>query len=163
MDFARRQLNRRVEIVRRGLSAQFRLGNIPNRSVRARAVDAENFAPVVVETDDAKLGIGRFGFKHARKTGCKPCPPCRFGNAIGPIDTACHARANQSVQRSGVSITGDIATYSGDVGFQVSCDQPRMRLHTIKDAWNDRLFKAAMAQPSDRGYRERNQQDHRDG
>jgi hypothetical protein len=38
-----------------------------------------------------------------------------------------------------------------------------MRLDAIEHARQQRLLQVAMAQPSDRGYRERNQQDHRDG
>ena len=72
-------------------------------------------------------------------------------------------RAHQPLQRRGGAKPGDIATSPRDVGFEVGGDQPRMGFDAIEDARQQRLLHAAIAQPSDRGDRDRNQQDHRDG
>ena len=52
---------------------------------------------------------------------------------------------------------------AANVGVQFGRDEPGVRLDAIEHARQQRLFQVAMAQPSDRGYRERNQQDHCDG
>ena len=57
----------------------------------------------------------------------------------------------------------NVAGAAANVGIQFGGDEPGMRLDAIEHARQQRLFQVAIAQPSDRGYRERNQQDHRDG
>ena len=71
--------------------------------------------------------------------------------------------AHQPLQRRGGAIAGDIAASPRDIGFEVGGDQPRMGFDAIEDARQQRLLYAAIAQPPDRGDRNRNQQDHRDG
>ncbi len=107
----RPQLDRFLEVGRaRPFAAVLRLGNEPDRSVRARAVDPDDFAAAVFDADDAELRIGGFGFEFGCNTACDPFPPCRFGDAVDGIDPAGQMRAYQSVQRGRGSKAGDVAT-----------------------------------------------------
>jgi hypothetical protein len=114
-------------------SLQFCLGNAANRSVRAAAVDAEDFAPAIIEADNAKLRKSGFGLKFSRKTRCDPFMQCFFGDAVDGIDAPRQTRADQRVQRGCGSKADDIAVSPGDVGFEIRRDQPGLRLDAIED------------------------------
>jgi hypothetical protein len=133
-----------------------------NRSAGSGAVGTDDFAPAVLDSDDAKLRISRFGVKFSGKTSRDALMPGLFGDAVNGIDTACQVRADQAVQRGCGFISRDIAAGPGRVGFEIGYEEPRMRLDAIEDARQKRLFQTAIAQPSDRGYRDRDQHDHRD-
>ena len=57
----------------------------------------------------------------------------------------------------------DISGRAGRIVFEVGRDLPRMRLDAVAGALQERLFQVAIAQPSDRGNRDRDQRNHRDG
>ena len=58
---------------------------------------------------------------------------------------------------------GNVAGPAANVRIQFGGDESGMCLDAIEHARQQRLFQVAMTQPSDRGYRERDQQDHRNG
>ena len=82
---------------------------------------------------------------------------------IDRIDPAIETRAHQSGDRRQALKGCNVAASAADVGFQFGSDEPRMRLDAIEHARQQRLFQVAIAQPSDRGNRDRDQHDHRDG
>ena len=87
IDLVGGQLDGFLEIRPVALSLQFRVGHDPNRAVRARAVDAEDFASAVFDPDDAELRIGRLGFEIGDQIGsASRSRQCRFGEVVDRID-----------------------------------------------------------------------------
>jgi hypothetical protein len=125
-------------------------------------VDAQDFAPAILDADDAKLHVGGLGLELGDQTLCHPIMPGLFGKAIDRIDSAGTVRADQSVQRGRGSEARDIAARAADVGLQVGGEKRCMRLYPIQHARQDRTFEVAIAQPPDRKYRDRHQHDHGD-
>ena len=73
------------------------------------------------------------------------------------------AGADQSVQRRCGTKARDISGCARRVVFEISRELPRMSLDAVAGALQERLFQVAIAQPSDRGNRDRDQRNHRDG
>ena len=142
---------------------QSRFGNDPDRSVRSHAVDADNLAPIIIEADDAKHRISGLDFKFGREAARYAVAPRLFGDAVDRIDAPRFVCADQSVQRHRGTKACDISAGAGRVVFKLGRDLPRVRLDAVARALQQRLFQVAIAQPSDRGYRDRDQRNHRDG
>ena len=99
----------------------------------------------------------------AASRASQPLAPERLRGLIGRIDAAIEAGAHQAADRRQAVKGGNVAGPAANMRVQFGGDEPGMGLDAIEHAGQQRLFQIAMAQPSDRGYRERNQQDHRDG
>ena len=151
------------EIVSVASLLQSLFGNDPNRVVRSHAVDADNLTAVVIKADDPKHRIGGLGFEFRCKAGRYPVAPRLFGDAIDRVDAASLSGADQSLQRRRRTKARDISGRAGCVIFEVGRHLPRMRLDAVAGAQQQRLFQAAIAQPADRGNRDRDQRNHRDG
>ena len=82
---------------------------------------------------------------------------------VDRIESAVEMRQHHPVRRGMGRECRDIRSGAADVGLEVGGDQSRMGLDAIEDAGQQRLLQTAGAQPADRGYRDRNQQDHGDG
>ncbi len=163
MDFARAQLDGVLEVSLVGLSLQLRFGHDPNRSVRSRAIDPDDFAPVIFDSEDTELRIGRLGVEFSRQPFCDSLVPCLLGDAIDGINAARQMPTDQPIQCSRISKAGNVGRRVAHVGLKIGGDQPRMRLGAIEDTRRNHLLQAAIAQPSDSGHRDRNQRNHRDG
>ena len=119
-----RQLDRVGEIGLITHAPQFRLRREPDCSTGTQAVHLDDFASAVVDTDDTKLRIGRFGIKLGGKTGCHPLPPRALGDLIDAVIAPGQMGAHQPLQRRGGAKAGDIAASPRDIGFEISGDQP---------------------------------------
>ena len=163
VDLVRGQLDGFLEVRIVALALQFRVGHDSNRTVRARAVDTEEFASPVFDPDEAELRISRLGAEIGDDAREQTLAPDLFGEVVDRIDPAVETGEHHSVHRRMIRECRDIGTRAGHVRLQVRGEQPRMRLDAVEHARQQRLFQVAIAQPSDRGDRGRNQQDHRDG
>ena len=128
-----------------------------------RTIDANDFASAILDADDAELRVSRLGFEFGQQALRELVVPGLFGEAIDRIDAAGETRPDQPVQCGRGPKACDVAARAAHMGLQIGGDEPRMRLDAVEDARQQRLLDAAIAQPSDRGDRDRNQQDHRDG
>ena len=163
VDLSGTEPDRFLEVVAIASLLQFLFGDDPNRVVRSRAVDADQLAAVVVEADDPKHRIAGLGFEFGQQARRDPVAPGLFGDAVDRIDAARLAGADQSVQRHRRTKARNVAGRAGRVVFEIGRDLPRMRLDAVAGALQQRLFQVAIAQPSDRGNRDRDQRNHRDG
>ena len=156
-------VERAAEIGPVALSLQLSIGNQPDRTIRSGMVDTEDFAAAIRDADDAKLRIGGLGLQFGQQPLRHPPLPSLFGQAVNGIDAAGKTCADQPVQCRRRSEAGDVAARAADIGLQIESDEPRMRLGPVEDARQDRLLQAAIVQPADRGNRDRDQRNHRDG
>jgi len=85
----------------------------------------------------------------------QPFAPEGLGGAVGRVDPAIETRPHQSGDRRQPMEGGNVAAPVADLGVQLAGGQPRMGLDPIEHAWQEGLFQAPIAQPSDRGYRNR--------
>lgn len=125
-------------------------------------VDPQDFAPAILDANDAKLRVGGLGLELGHQTLCHPIVPGIFGKVVDRIDAASKVRADHSVQRGCGSEARDIAAGAANVGLQVGGEKRCMRLYPIQHARQDRSFEVAIAQPADRKHRDRHQHDHGD-
>ena len=141
---------------------QLAFGNDAHGAVRSGAVDANNL-PMAVLHPYQPQRMDRPERHLGGQPTSQPLAPERLRNLIGRIDSAVEACTHHATDRlqtlKGRNFAGAVAS----VGFQFGGDKPGMRLDAIEDARQQGLFQVAIAQPSDGGYRERNQQDHRGG
>ena len=163
VDLPALQADRIAEIASVASLLQLGFGNDPNRLVWSRAVDADNLAPAVINADEPKQRVSGLGFQFCREAVGKAIAPRLFGEAIHGIDASGATGADQTLHRCRSMKTRDIPDRARRIVFEVRCDLPRMRLDAVAGAQQQRLFQVAIAQPADRGYRDRDQQDHRDG
>ena len=99
IDLSGSQPDRFLEIAAIASLLQALFGNDPNGIVWPRAVDADQFAAVVIKSDEANQRVGRLGFKFRCEAACQPVAPGFFGDAVDRIGAARLARADQSSQR----------------------------------------------------------------
>ena len=163
IDLSGGETDRILEIGSIAALLQSLFGNDPNRVVWSHAVDADNFAPVIIKADDAKHRVAGLGFQFRREAARDPVAPGLFGHAIDGIDTSRPAGADQAAQRHRRTEARDISGRAGRIIFEVGRDLPRMRLDAVAGAQQQCLLQVAIAQPADRGYRDGDQQDHRNG
>ncbi|MGY3032639.1 hypothetical protein ACVIIV_001809 [Bradyrhizobium sp. USDA 4354] len=163
IDLARRQPYRFLEIGSLALALQFVVGDDPGRSIRAGAIDADQLALVIVQTDNSKLPIAGLGIDLGRKPRRDALAPGLFRDAVGSVDSSAEASADQAIDCRGGAIAGQIAASAGDVRFEIGRQQARLGFDPLQDPRNDGLCRVAIAQPSDGGHGDRYQQDHRDG
>ena len=126
------------------------------------AVDAKDFPVVILDADEAQ-GMRRPERHLGRQPAAEPFAPERFGGAVGRVDPAIEAGAHQSGDRRQAPKGCNVAAPAADMGFQIGGNQPRIGFDPVEDPRQQRLFQAAIAQPSDRGNRDRDQRNHRDG
>ena len=159
----RPQLDRFLEIGALAFSLQFGFGNDAHRAVRARPVDAEEFAPAVLDPDEAEHRIGRLGAEIGDQTRLQALAPGRFGEVVDRINSAIEMGQHHAMRGGVRGERRDVGPRATHIGLQIRGDQPRMGLDAIEHARQQRLFQAAVAEPSDRGDRDCDQQDHRAG
>ncbi len=160
--FIRGQLDRVAEVGRFTDPLQFRFRDDAHRAVRSGAVDANDF-PVTVRYPDKAQRIGRLERHLGGQPARQPFAPDRLGGLIDRIDPAIETRAHQAGDRRQALKGRYVGGAAANVGIQFGGDETRMRLDPIQHAWQQGLFQVAIAQPSDRGYRDRDQRNHRDG
>ncbi len=136
--------------------------NDAHRAIRSGAVDA-NELPVAVLYPDEPERMGRLERHLGSQPGSQPLAPERLRDLIGRIDAAIETGTHQAMDRRQAVKGGNVAGSAAHMRVQLGGDKPGMRLDAIEHAGQQRLLQVAIAQPSDRGYRERNQQDHRGG
>ncbi len=105
------------------LALQFAVGDDPCRSIRAGAVDADQLALVVVESDDAKLPVAGLGLDLGREPRRDALAPGLLRNAVKGVNTSAEAGADQAVDGRGGAIADQIAASSGNIGFQTGRQQ----------------------------------------
>src|SRR5258708_20939912 len=159
--FIRGQVYRIPEIHGIADRLQFRFRDDAYRAVRTGAVDAHDFLVTALYCDEAER-IGRLERHLGGQPTLQPFAPDRLRGAIDRIHAAIEMRAHQTSDRRQAVKGRDVAASAADMGLQFDADQTRMGLDPVGHAGQDRLFQAAIAQPSDRGYRGRDQRNHRE-
>src|SRR5258708_37933814 len=124
---------------------------------------SSDWTMAIVQSDETKLRIGRLEGQLSGQSVSQPFAPDSFRDVIDRIHPVIETGAHHSNHRREPLKGRNVVARGADIGFQIGGDEPRMGLDAIEHARQKRLFHAAIAQPSDRGYRDRNHQDHRDG
>ena len=133
-----------------------------NGAARSRAIDANDFPIAVPDTYQAKR-IGRLETRLDGQLPLKSLAPDRFGGVVDRINPAVEACAHQSGNRREALKGRNVAAPGLDMRFDLVGGQPGLRLDPVEHARQDRPFNVAIAQPSDRADRDRNQRNHGDG
>ena len=162
VDFIRAKVDRVAEISRVADRLQLCFRHDADTAVRTRTVDPDNFAMAIGDADDPKR-IGRPERHLGGQPALQPFAPERLGGPIDGIDPAIETRAYQSRYRSQATKGRNIAAPGANLGLQLVGDKSRMGLDPVEHPRQHGLFQASIAQPSDRGYRDRHQRNHRDG
>ena len=143
------------------LGLQGFVGNDADRSVRPGAVDTQIFG--AVGADDAKFRVSRIGFDIGNEACQQPLAPGLFGQMINRIDAIVEMGVDHAAHGGIGAERHDVGMRAVGLGFELGGEQPRLGFDAIDHARQERPFKAVMAQPPDRGDRNRDQQNHRDG
>src|SRR6516162_4565003 len=98
-----------------GLLLQFSPGNDTHRSIRTGAVDPNNLAPAVLDTDDAELRIGRPKLEIGDEAVRQAFAPSLFGNVIDGIGPAIEPCGHQSLHGGAAWENRDIGACAMDI------------------------------------------------
>lgn len=105
------------------LALQFAVRGDPCRSARSGAIDADQFALVVVDTDDPELPIDGLGVDLGREPRRDTLAPGLLRDAIDGVGSSTGVSADEAVDCRCGAVADQIAAHAGNVGSEIGREQ----------------------------------------